>query len=150
MIDNTKKRKPRIRKIEEAKMIVLNTLGHSPNSIANIIGRNPQTVRIHLGKAMSLADPEVKTLVEAILAHEQKDLALLCEKSRVELHKKLDSGDLKPIELIACMDRSFQQRRLLEGLSTANVGIVAKIAELDSEMDQLRAELKAMDEAEPV
>ena len=102
-------------------------------------------MRIHLGKAMSLSDPELKTLVEAILANEQKDLSLLCEKSRVELHKKLDSGDLKPIELIACMDRTFQQRRILEGKSTENIGLIAQYHQTCAEIARIRKEIEALE-----
>jgi hypothetical protein len=34
---------------------------------------------------------------------------------------------MNPIEAIALMDRSFQQRRLLEGNSTANISTISKI-----------------------
>lgn len=53
------------------------------------------------------------------------DLALLGAKARMQLSEKIES--MKPIELIALIDRTFQQRRLLQGKSTANVSVLANI-----------------------
>ena len=54
---------------------------------------------------------------------------LLGGKAQARLHQKLDANKMKTIELIALMDRSFNQRRLIEGKSTANVltGAIVKI-----------------------
>ena len=49
-----------------------------------------------------------------------EDLYLLGAKGRQRLHELLDQGNSKMIETIALVDRTFQQRRLLEGQSTLN------------------------------
>lgn len=63
---------------------------------------------------------------------EEKEIAdpyLLVAKARNRLHELLDEGNTKAIETTAVMDRSFQQRRLLEGQSTENtVSVHAVIA----------------------
>lgn len=59
-------------------------------------------------------------MVNIIKELEIDDLYLLGAKARKRLHELLDQGDTKAIEITAVMDRSFQQRRLLEGQFTEN------------------------------
>lgn len=60
-------------------------------------------------------------MVDIIKEKEIADLYLLGAKARNRLHKLLGEGNTKTIEITAVMDRSFQQRRLLEGQSTENI-----------------------------
>ncbi|MFH1103235.1 MAG: hypothetical protein V1714_05660 [Pseudomonadota bacterium] len=147
-MEQEKVKHPRVVKTEVAAMVALKEMGHSKRSISRLTGRRPATVRHYLGSEIALNDPEIRGMVETILAYERADLAIIGDKARSHLHKLLDGGEMRAIETIAAMDRAFQQRRLIEGLSTANIGVVAKVVELDSEIDQLRAELKAMDAEE--
>ena len=66
-------------------------------------------------------------MVELIKKRGLEDLYLLGAKGRHPLHDLLDEGKTKMIETIALVDRTFQQRRLLEGGTTAHVGILDKI-----------------------
>ncbi len=76
-------------------------------------------------------------MVEQIKVRELDDLYLLGAKGRKRLHDLLDEGQTKMIETIALVDRTFQQRCLLEGGSTANLGIFSKlIVEVDKELFQ--------------
>jgi len=70
-------------------------------------------------------------MIDVIKEKEVSDLYLLGAKARKRLHELLDEGNTKTIETVALMDRSFQQRRLLEGQSTENIAqIHADIAEI--------------------
>jgi hypothetical protein len=74
-------------------------------------------------------------VVETIRTRELSDLYLLGAKGRQRLHELLDKGDSQMIPTIALVDRTFQQRRLLEGGSTANIGFFAKlIIEADAKL----------------
>jgi len=139
-------------KKEIAQMVVLSHLGNSNWSIARKLGRSPHTVRRYLDRHVDLKDPGIKELVDHIKAQEIKDLALLGVKARARLHELLDEGKTKAIETTAIMDRSFQQRRLLEGLSTENIStreIVeyhrANIAETKRLLAELEAEMEEED-----
>ncbi len=74
--------------------------------------------------------------VKVIDNTEITDLALLGAKARYKLSEKIET--MKPIELIALIDRTFQQRRLLQGKSTANVSVLANI--IAEAHKQLKAE----------
>lgn len=64
-------------------------------------------------------------VVKDIDSTELIDLTLLGAKARKKLSEKIE--DMKPIELIALVDRTFQQKRLMQGKSTANVSVLANI-----------------------
>lgn len=70
---------------------------------------------------LKLQEPKIKEIDRVELT----DLTLLGAKARMKLAERIE--DMKPIELIALVDRSFQQRRLLQGKSTANVSVLSKI-----------------------
>jgi len=111
-----------------ATMKVKHDMGLTANKIGKDMKVDPRTVRTWL-RADVYKDPEIKNLMEVIKENEITDLALLGTKARYRLHEKLDAGEMKPIELIACQDRSFQQRRLLEGEPTANINIMKDVAD---------------------
>jgi predicted transcriptional regulator len=80
---------------------------------------------------------ENKELVGHVADSELTDLTLLGAKARMRLEEKIMT--MNPIELIALMDRSFQQRRLLEGKSTQNVSILTSI--INEAHEQLKSKL---------
>jgi len=119
--------KPDKKKIAE--MVVLNDLGKSARQIGKQSGHAANTILKYLRSSELLDDPKVKELVAKMREYEADSLMLLGGKAQARLHQKVDANKLKPIELIALMVRSFQQRRLLEGKSTANLltGAILKI-----------------------
>ena len=72
-------------------------------------------------------DPSVKGLVDKIRENEVNDLYVLGAKGRS--HEMLDEGNSQMIPTIALVDRTFQQRRLLEGRSTSNVSTITHLLE---------------------
>ena len=104
----------------------MSDLGFTPNAIGRETGRDPKTVRKWFRSDMAARDADIKTLVEQIKATELDDLYLLGQKARRRLHQLVETED-KMIPLIALQDRCFQQRRLLEGNSTAHIGILTKL-----------------------
>ena len=121
----SKARKPD--KKELARFKAMADLGVTPNAIGKKVGRDPKTVRYYLQSPVYETDPDLPEMVELIKARELNDLYLLGAKGRKRLHDLLDEGQTKMIETIALVDRTFQQRRLLEGGSTANIGLLSKL-----------------------
>ena len=113
-------------KQELARFMVLADLGLTPNAIGRKTGRDPKTVRAYLNSPVYENDPALREMVERIKARELEDLHLLGQKARWRLHELVETED-KMIPLIALQDRCFQQRRLLEGNSTAHIGLLAKL-----------------------
>jgi hypothetical protein len=72
-------------------------------------------------------DPAIGGIVEKIKENEINDLYLLGAKGRKRLHELVEKGDSKMIETIALVDRVFQQRRLLEGKTTENIGSITRL-----------------------
>ena len=119
------RRKPT--KPELARFKAMADLGLTPNAIGKKVGRDPKTVRYYLQSPVYETDADIQEMVELIKARELDDLYLLGAKGRKRLHDLLDEGKTKMIETIALVDRTFQQRRLLQGGSTANLGIFSRI-----------------------
>lgn len=113
-------------KKELARMKVMQEIGESPTAIARRLGRSHNTVIKYLESDV-FNDPDIGELVERIRKKEVEDLYLLGAKGRQRLHELLDRGDSKMIETIALVDRTFQQRRLLEGRSTLNVNSLSAL-----------------------
>ncbi len=128
-------------KKELAQFKAMNDLGLTPNAIAVRTNRDPKTIRKYLQSEV-YKDPEITQMVDLIKEREVNDLYLLGAKARKRLHELMDEGNTKTIETVALMDRSFQQRRLLEGQSTENIAqITASIAEIK----RMEAEKKGLD-----
>jgi hypothetical protein len=87
-------------------------------------------------------NPSISQLVELIKEKERADLYLLRAKGRNRLHDLMDEGNSKMIETIALVDRTFQQRRLLEGQSTQNIASLSKL--IDSVQDAGDKSLRSM------
>jgi hypothetical protein len=108
---------------EIAQMVVLSRLGLSAVAIGKRMSRSNHTVAKYVQSAVAQS-PEVQALIDLITQKEIDDLRLLGAKARNRLHELIDEGKTKMIETCAVMDRSFQQIRLLEGNSTANLDIM--------------------------
>jgi hypothetical protein len=115
-------------------------IGESPTSIADRMGRSHNTVIKYLESEV-YNDPAIAEMVEKIKEKELSDLYLLGAKGRHRLHQLLDQGKSTMIPTIALVDRTFQQRRLLEGNSTQNIHTLSKVIESaqDSGDNALRA-----------
>jgi len=117
-------------KKELAQMKALSDLGLTPTAVAKLVGRSHHTVIKYLDSEV-YNDPEIGAIVSRIKEKEAQDLSLLGAKARKWLHVMLDEGRFKPIETIALMDRAFQQRRLLEGVSTENISLHVLVQEME-------------------
>ncbi len=114
-------------KKELAKMKVMHDLGVTPTAIAGKLGKSHHTIIKYLQSDV-FTDPTIKEIVEKIRDTELNDLYLLGAKGRQRLHELLDSEEkVQMIPTIALVDRTFQQRRLLEGRSTVNLGIKTQL-----------------------
>ncbi len=117
-------------KSELAYFKVLSDQGMTPNAIGKLIGRDPKTVSKYLSQ--EITDPEVERMVELIRKAELSQLHQIGLKSRVILIDYLDSvlageREVNPISVTAILDRTFTQRRLLEGSSTMNISSLTAI-----------------------
>ena len=110
-------------KKELAQFKAMSDLGLTNHAIAIKTKRDPKTVKTWL-QSPAYSDPEIASMVDLIKTREINDLYLIGAKARSHIHKLLDEGNMKAIETVATMDRSFQQRRLLQGESTENIAQV--------------------------
>ena len=120
----TKGKKPTKR--EQAQMLALNQLGLGTYQVGEIMGRSPHTIRKYCENPM-FTDPSFQVLVEEYKAKELIDLTAMNISARARIHDLIPT--MTPIEAIATMDKSFQQRRLLEGKSTENIFSLRRIIE---------------------
>jgi hypothetical protein len=127
-------------KTELARFKAMSDLGLTPNAIGSRTDRDPKTVRKYLQSEV-YNDPEITQMVDIIKEKEISDLYLLGAKARKRLHELLDDGKMKAIETVATMDRSFQQRRLLEGQSTGNIFSISADIEKIRKMERVDNEV---------
>ena len=123
-------------KKELAQFKAMNDLGLTPNAIAVRTDRDPKTIRKYLQSEVYQNNPELEGMVNLIKEREINDLYLIGAKARNRLNELFDEGKTKPIETVAIMDRTFQQRRLLECKSTDNImhviDVIQEIKRLDA------------------
>ena len=112
----SKRSKLRPSKTELANFRVMSEQGYSPNAIGKLAARDPKTIRKYL-RSEIYNDPDLASLCEVIRAKESEDLLLIAAKCRARLHELIPQ-ETKVIPVVAAMDRSFQQVRLLEGKAT--------------------------------
>ena len=136
-------------KKELAQIKVYADMGLSSHAIEKKTGRSKHTIRKYLEMG-ACDDPEVQQMVAIIKSEELTDLRLIGYKARINLHAQLEGGKMRPIENIAAMDRSFQQVRLLEGESTENVSVSAKIHELSNDLKLIDQVIKKRREEQGV
>ena len=137
-------------KTEVARMRVMSDLGHSKRKIGRTLGRSHHTVKRYL-EISDFSDPELAALIKIIKENEIGELLMIGEKARIGISNYLDDvldgkRDPQPIPLVAIADRSFQQRRLLEGSSTENIDIHAHSGDIEA-MQRSIAELMTEREA---
>jgi len=125
-----------------ARMKALSDMGESNRSIARQMGKGHATVKKYLNSDV-FNDPDIDKMVERIKETEATDLYMLGVKARRNLHVLADAGKMRPIENIALMDRVFQQRRLLEGRSTMNVGFHMQLVLAAEAEDQAQQDKKS-------
>src|SRR5262245_22739834 len=143
-------RKPN--KKELAQMKVMSDLGASPTAIAEKLGRSHHTVAKYLNSDV-YSDTTIGIIIEKLRENEISDLYVLGAKGRKRLHELVDKGDSKMIETLALVDRTFQQRRLLEGKSTENIGSITRLINesLEESIREARERsAKRKEEPEPV
>ena len=134
-------RKPN--KKELARIKVMSELGVSPTAIAGKLGKSHHTIIKYLQSDV-FTDPTIKEIVEKIRDTELNDLYLLGAKGRQRLHELLDSEEkVQMIPTIALVDRTFQQRRLLEGRSTVNLGLKMQLVLAAEAEDQAQQDKKS-------
>ena len=125
-----------------AQMRILSDMGESNRSIARRMRKGHGTVKKYLNSDV-FNDPDIDKMVERIKKTEVADLYMLGVKARRNLHVLADEGKMRPIENIALMDRVFQQRRLLEGRTTMNVGIHTQLVLAAEAEDQAQRDEKS-------
>ena len=124
-------------------MKVMSELSVSPTAIAGKLGKSHHTMIKYLQSDV-FTDPTIKEIVEKIRETELNDLYLLGAKGRQRLHELLDSKDkVQMIPTIALVDRTFQQRRLLEGRSTMNLGLKMQLVLAAEAEDQAQRDKKS-------
>jgi hypothetical protein len=128
------RRKKKLNKKEIATVHALTKLNYTPYAIHKRTGIDNHTVAKYLATRDAYTDPKFEAMVKSICEKEIFDLVALTVEARDRLHDLAPS--MNPIEAIALMDRSFQQRRLLEGKSTSNIATLAKIiAEANNDLE---------------
>jgi len=136
------------KKGELATFKAMNDMGLTPHAIGRLVGRDPKTVKKYLALDI-FDDPELKKLIERIKETELQDLHLIGAKARHRIHQLLDGGKTGLIETTAILDRSFQQKQLLQGAATENINVRTVVAGLSKELEELQAERAALvEEAE--
>lgn len=131
-------KRPAPTKSDIVKMQALHELGNSYRQIGLALNLSGHTVAKYIKQELSPEDKErVKELVEKIRETELEDLTIIGAKARARLHELLDEGKVRPIEATAIMDRSFQQRQLLQGRATERVTITALSEEKRRELKEI-------------
>lgn len=121
------KRGTKLKTKEVATIHALKELGDSKYAIAKKTGFAERTIDKYLRTADAYVDKGMREKIEKIKEGEIHDLAVLTVQARERLHEI--APRMNAIEAIALMDRSFQQRRLLEGNSTANLATIVKVVQ---------------------
>lgn len=122
----SKKKGKALTKREVAQVFALKSLDKSDYEVGMIMGRSPHTIKKYVESPM-FTDPKFAALVEEYKSKELIDLTALNISARARIHDLIPT--MTPLEAIATMDRSFQQRRLIEGKSTENIFSLRKIIE---------------------
>lgn len=143
--------KAKPKKTELAQFKVLHDMGLAPNAIGKQTGRDPKTVRKWL-QSDAYQDPELKQMIRVIKEKELEQLTLIGGKARTILDRYLDdclegNREPNPISVTAILDRTFQQRRLLEDKSTENLSVRDIYEQIEDSTKVINELLEAIDEA---
>lgn len=131
-------------KLELAQWKAESEMGSPPMRIGKKHNRDYRTVKKYIERLEVFIDPEIRQIVDTIKQKEKEDLYILNQKARARLHELLDEGKLRAIETTAIVDRTFQQRRILEGATTEHVAhhhIVSTLKAAQRELQQIMEEL---------
>lgn len=120
-----RRRKKKLNVVEKAEVKALSEMNLTPYAIGKRTGISHHTVAKYLADQEAYNDPGMPELIAKIQEKEIADLTVLTVRARSRLHKL--AATMNPIEAIALMDRTFQQRRLLQGKSTENIATLVKI-----------------------
>jgi len=120
-------------KKELAQFKVMFDAGITANQIGETMNRSHNTVAKYLYRA-DFSDPEILKFIDKVKKSELAELQGIGGKARAILNDYLDDvldGTRAPqlIPIVATLDRTFTQKRLLEGSSTANIANLTKIIE---------------------
>lgn len=126
---------------ELARMKVMSDMGMSDRGIGRALERSNHTIKKYLQMDVFF-DPTIREMVEKIKEKELADLFLIGAKAKARIHQIFDEEPPALIPAVAALDRVFQQRRLLEGMSTQIIDYEA--AEASSEA--LKRRLEALEE----
>lgn len=140
---------PKPSKPDMAKFKVMKDMGITPNAIAKRTGYDAKTVRAYLSSEV-YSDPDIQKMIQLIKGKELNDLHLIGGKARAVLNGYLDSvlkgkKEPNPVAIVAIQDRSFQQRRLLEGQSTENVSVRSITDQYNRELLKAQEFLKKLE-----
>ena len=133
-----RKRGKKLSRREQAEMYALVGLGTANAEVERRSGIHPTTIDRYLKNREAYCDARMEKKIEQIKEKEIWDLTVLNVRAKDRLHDLAES--MNPIEAIALMDRSFQQIRLLEGKSTANISTMSKIIQEANAMPATRQE----------
>lgn len=122
----SKKKGKKPTKREQAQMLALKALDKSDYEIGAIMGRSPHTIKKYCESPL-FTDPKFTAVIEEYKSKELLDLTAMNISVRARIHDLIPT--MTPIEACAVMDKSFSQRRLLEGKSTENIFSLRKIIE---------------------
>ena len=126
LVHKRKKRKGRkLTKVEVGGIVALHELGQTNYAINKHTRLSNGVIKKYLANAEAYSTPKMRELIDRIKEHEVLDLSILNVKAKQRLHEIAER--MNPIEAIALMDRTFQQRRLLEGKSTENIRTLTTI-----------------------
>lgn len=95
-----------------AQMKVMSDMGETPYSIAKQLGTSNHTVKKYLDSS-EIYDLETQELIKITREQKIENLTAIWTLAANKV-KELIKGEKKLIPLIAAMDRSFQQLRLLQ------------------------------------
>jgi len=129
-------------KREQAQMLALKQLNLGNYQVGEIMGRSPHTIRKYCESPM-FTDPAFQKLVEEYKSKELIDLTAMNISARARIHDLIPT--MTPIEAVAVMDKSFQQRRLVEGKSTENIFSLRRIIEDAHSIKPLTGESHAIE-----
>jgi len=115
----------KLNKKEIVDVLALKAMGNSNYAVSKRTGIDNHTVAKYLKDQDAYNQPDIQADIDRVMEGEINDLAVLTVKARQRLHDLAPKANM--IESIALMDRTFQQRRLIQGKSTQNIATLARI-----------------------
>lgn len=142
---------PRPTKPQLAKLKALTDMGQTPTAAAKVVGIDHHTALSYIrDRAAVFEDREIKAMINRLKQAELDQLTTITGKARLILDQYLDDvmageREANPISVTAILDRTFQQRRLVEGASTVNVSLRSVAEQAAQRLAEIEAEIAALD-----